>query len=291
MDQLANKMTELRIATWNIRKCVGLDRRRDPHRVASVIAGLDADIVAIQEADKRLGHRPAALTSDLVKSETGLVVADAGGHEPSIGWHGNALLLRRGFSILDRHSLHLPGFEPRGALILDVSGESSRLRVVGVHLGLLRGSRRAQLAAIRSHLDLLPAMPTVVMGDFNEWSNSTGLEPLVGFEVHAPGRSYHAARPVAALDRIAIDDNIRIIDAGVVETRQTRVASDHLPIWERSGLRNETTKRSLAFLPVSRRQKRACSARFDPSDPSPFADCRTVSPSDARSRPRLCRRD
>ncbi|MGB0968912.1 MAG: endonuclease/exonuclease/phosphatase family protein, partial [Halocynthiibacter sp.] len=51
----------LRIASYNIRKCIGLDRRRDPHRTAGVIQALRADIVLLQEADKRLGARPAAL--------------------------------------------------------------------------------------------------------------------------------------------------------------------------------------------------------------------------------------
>ena len=225
------EMSKIRVATWNVRKCIGLDRRRDPHRIARVIANLEADIVALQEADKRLGQRPAALTADLVDSETDLVVADAGGHEASIGWHGNALLVRPEFSIVDRHGLHLPGFEPRGALVFDLEGKERKLRVVGVHLGLLRPSRRAQLAAIRTHLDALEPLPTVIMGDFNEWSTANGLEPLVGFDVHAPGRSYHSARPVAALDRIATDSATELRDAGVVETRDTRVASDHLPVW------------------------------------------------------------
>jgi endonuclease/exonuclease/phosphatase family metal-dependent hydrolase len=224
-------MSDFRFATWNIRKCVGLDRRRDPHRVARVIANLDADVIALQEADKRLGQRPAALTPDLIESETDLMVADAGGHEASIGWHGNALLLRSDLEIVQRHNLHLPGFEPRGALVFDISGRKRNVRVVGLHLGLLRASRRAQLAAIRSHLDALKPMPTVILGDFNEWSNSNGLEPLVGFDVHSPGRSFHAARPVAALDRIALDKGGELLDAGVVETRDTRVASDHLPVW------------------------------------------------------------
>lgn len=225
------KMSELRIATWNIRKCIGLDRRRDPHRVARIIAGLDADVVALQEADKRLGRRPAALSPDLVEQETGMIAADAGGHEPSIGWHGNAVLLRPGLTVEERHSLHLPGVEPRGALVFDVKGKQGRFRVVGVHLGLLRWARRAQLATIRQRLEALSPMPTVIIGDFNEWSNSGGLEPLSHYEIHAPGLSFHAARPVAALDRIAIGEGVELRDAGVVETRETRVASDHLPVW------------------------------------------------------------
>ena len=41
------QMTLLKAASWNIRKCVGLDWRRNPHRVAHVLAGLGADIVAV----------------------------------------------------------------------------------------------------------------------------------------------------------------------------------------------------------------------------------------------------
>ena len=224
-------MSSLRVATWNIRKCVGLDRRRDPHRTAQVIAGLEADIVVLQEADKRLGRRPAALTPDIVDAETGLKAVDAGGHEPSIGWHGNAVLLSDNVVLEECRQLHLPGIEPRGALALDLTARGSALRVVAVHLGLLRQSRRAQLATIRSRLDGLETRPTVILGDFNEWSATTGLEPLVGFDIHSPGRTFHAARPIAALDRIASSEGVVLRDAGVVETRLTRVASDHLPVW------------------------------------------------------------
>lgn len=230
-------MWDLRISTWNIRKCVGLDRRRDPHRVARVISELDADIVALQEADKRLGQRPAALSADLVARETGLVVADAGGHEASVGWHGNALLLRKGFDVTDRRNIDLPGLEPRGALVFDLSKDDRKVRVVGVHLGLMRSSRVAQFAAIRNHLDDLEPMPTVIMGDFNEWSRRTSTEHLGEFDVYAPGKSFHSARPVLALDRIAVDKNVELKDAGVLETRDTRVASDHLPVWGRVRVR------------------------------------------------------
>lgn len=224
-------MVTFGLASWNIRKCVGLDRRRDPHRVAGVIAGLGADIVALQEADRRLGVRPAALPRDVIRRETDLVPADAGGHEASLGWHGNAVLLSPAFTVRRRLSLRLPGFEPRGALVMDVAGKGMALRIVAVHLGLLRSSRRVQLAAIRTRLDALPPLPTVVLGDFNEWSPRNGLEPLAGFDIHAPGRTYHAARPVAALDRIAIGPGLELRAAGVVENRVTRVASDHLPVW------------------------------------------------------------
>lgn len=221
----------LRLATWNVRKCVGLDRRRDPHRVARVIDALSADVVALQEADRRLGHRPAALRREVIESETRLVVAEAGGHDSSIGWHGNAVLLAPDIEIVDRHALHLPGIEPRGALIFDVLRDGVPLRIVGAHLGFIRRFRRAQLATIRAYLSGLEARPTVILGDFNEWSRHRGFEPLSGFDVYSPGDSYHAARPVAPLDRIALSETVNLEGGGLVRNRETRVASDHLPVW------------------------------------------------------------
>ena len=223
-------MTRVSVATWNIRKCIGLDRRRDPHRTARVIDDFEADVVVLQEADKRLGRRPAALTEHIIAAETDLAVVDAGGHEPSIGWHGNAVLVKQGTVIKDLHALHLPGLEPRGALVVDMVVRGCGLRVVAVHLGFVRRFRRRQLATIRSRLLAMEDCPTIILGDFNEWSNTGGFEPLTGFQVHAAGSTFHAARPVAALDRIATNQNVRVLDMHVVETRLTRVASDHLPL-------------------------------------------------------------
>jgi endonuclease/exonuclease/phosphatase family metal-dependent hydrolase len=39
----------IRVASYNIHKCRGLDRRTDPERIAKIIAELDADVVALQE--------------------------------------------------------------------------------------------------------------------------------------------------------------------------------------------------------------------------------------------------
>jgi len=223
-------LTELRLASWNIRKCVGLDRKRNPARVVRVLAEMDADVVTLQEADRRLGRRPAALPNFLIEQETDLRPIDAGGHSGSLGWHGNAILLGRRVTCVERHTLHLPGLEPRGALIADLSHGDIRFRVVAVHLGLLRRYRQKQLATIRIHLNDLSPLPTVIMGDFNEWSQSRGFEALGAFEVHAPGRTFHASRPVAALDRIAVNSGISVGSATVIDNSLTRVASDHLPI-------------------------------------------------------------
>lgn len=224
-------MRSFRIAAWNIRKAVGLDWKRNPDRILSAIAALEADVVALQEADQRLWDRPSALPRARIQAETGLIPVDAGNGR-SLGWHGNAILAAPDFAVHAVHRLDLPGLEPRGALLADLSRGGAELRVVSVHLGLARRHRRGQLARLTEWLADLPARPTVILGDFNEWSRNKGVEPLSAtFTTHAPGPSFHAARPVAALDRIAHDAQLALRASGVHRCDFSARASDHLPIW------------------------------------------------------------
>jgi len=227
-DYIAGMTQPIRIASYNLRKCIGLDRRRTPMRSLDVINSIGADIIALQEADRRLGKRPAALPAGMVRSYSDFVPLALDETGVSLGWHGNAVLVRDGLDIGAIHRLSLPGLEPRGAVVADIGP----LRLVAVHLGLIRRYRLEQMAAILAALAPLPARPTVITGDFNEWSPAKGMEPLKAhFTIHAPGLSYHAARPVAALDRFAIDNGVHLKTAGVVQTPLSRRASDHLPVW------------------------------------------------------------
>lgn len=226
-------MPKLRLASYNVHKCVGSDGRRKPGRIVSALQALGADIVALQEVDRRYAPRPAALPRRLIEDEAGYVALGAPqDHEVSLGWHGNAVLLRQGMRALDVERLHLPGLEPRGALMVEAETGGAPVRIVAVHLGLLRSSRVMQLHAIRMALEARDDMPTAILGDFNEWSTRLGTEALgPHFEVHAPGRTFHALQPVGRLDRIALSPGLRLRKAGVFDTPEARRASDHLPVW------------------------------------------------------------
>lgn len=240
------EMSQIRVGSWNIRKCVGLDRRRDPDRVLRGIAAMGADIVALQEADRRLGARPATLDARAIEAATGLSAVDIDTTAPSLGWHGNALLLGRGIEAQAVERITLPGLEPRGALLVETQGRA-HFRVVATHLGLTRSARRAQLAALRDLLAGRDARPTVILGDFNEWRADRGLEPLAGaFEIVTPGKTYHAARPALALDRIAHCDRLAVKTGGVLQNEDTARASDHLPIWAELGLAPQAKASGLA---------------------------------------------
>ncbi|MFT4784119.1 MAG: endonuclease/exonuclease/phosphatase family metal-dependent hydrolase [Paracoccaceae bacterium] len=221
--------TPIRIASYNVHKARGLDNKYMPERTLEVINKLGADIVLLQEADKRMGVRRPAIARELIDTHTDFSLLDVAVNGISLGWHGNAVLLRRGLDVRRVARLDLPGFEPRGAvhLTLDVG---AGLCVVATHLGLMRRNRRAQLEVLRAATH--DSGHAVLAGDFNEWSQHKGLEPLAGrFQVHAPGRSFHARWPVTALDRFAVSHGLQVTGGGVEDGPLARQASDHLPVW------------------------------------------------------------
>lgn len=219
----------LRLATWNIRAALGTDLRRDAGRVIDGIAALDADIVVLQEADFRLGARPSSLPRDLVALHAGLVPLPVGINAASIGWHGNTVLVKPGIHLAGLERLKLPGLEPRGAIIVDLDGPGP-LRLVAVHLGLLRSSRRRQLDAIRTAIARHPPRATVILGDFNEPSRRVGLGRLVrSFRLLAPEPTYPSRMPLLALDRMAHTADLSLQPLPVPRQKGVQ-ASDHLPL-------------------------------------------------------------
>jgi endonuclease/exonuclease/phosphatase family metal-dependent hydrolase len=200
-----------------------------------VLCEIGADIVALQEADRRFGDREAVLTRHLLSEHSDYKPVPFGTKTRSMGWHGNALLVRKDATILDCEAIHLPALEPRGAVMADVRLASGPVvRVVGMHLDLSGLWRRRQAHAIITHLQASSRQhPTILMGDLNEWSAGSGC--LRDFAAHfafaATGKTYHARRPMARLDRIMTSAELTITAAGVHDSLQARTASDHLPIW------------------------------------------------------------
>jgi endonuclease/exonuclease/phosphatase family metal-dependent hydrolase len=246
------------VASYNMRKAIGIDRRRNPTRVLQVLHEIDADVVALQEADKRFGGRGSAMPHELIDDHGTYMpvyfgvrhrrVMDRmpGGkrvdrllkvNTRNIGWHGNALLVKRGIGVIDCSAIELPMLEPRGAVMAELLLAGDRpLRVIGMHLDLSGLWRRRQIRAI---LDLIAArsqvMPTVLMGDTNEWRDAAGCLKDLGpdFTVAPTGNSFHSRHPVAALDKIIVHRDLRIDAAGVHMSHAARRASDHLPVWAR----------------------------------------------------------
>ncbi len=224
----------IRVASYNMRKAIGTDRRRSPERILEVLREVDADVIALQEADRRFGARAAVITPHLLDEHSDWKSVGFGVRAGSMGWHGNALLVRKGCEISDCEIIHLPALEPRGAIMADIRIAGRTLRVIGMHLDLSGLWRRRQAATILSHLTASThARPTVLMGDLNEWSRAAGCLRDFGrdFAIAETGPSFHARRPIARLDRIMVSGDLAIAECGVHTSAAARKASDHLPIW------------------------------------------------------------
>jgi len=226
----------IRVASYNMRKAIGTDRRRRPERTLEVLRELDADVVALQEADRRFGSRASAIPLHMIEEHSGYVPVAFAARDGSLGWHGNALLVRKGVEVLQSELLHLPSLEPRGAVMADLRLDGEGLRVVGMHLDLSGLWRRQQAHHILHYLHTREtAMPAVLMGDLNEWSVRGGC--LRDFAHHLAfadcGRSFHVRRPVARLDRIMVTPGLGIEECGVHRSATARKASDHFPVWAR----------------------------------------------------------
>jgi endonuclease/exonuclease/phosphatase family metal-dependent hydrolase len=227
-------MDALTIASYNIHKCVGNDGVFDPLRIKEVILSLDADIVALQEADARFGEREGLLDLDYLHRNGGYrSILEPCSTSRSHGWHGNVVLYRN--SIVHHvHQLTLPGLEPRGAIVVDFGLGHSSFRMIAAHLGLLRRSRTQQVSAIVSAADPRPQRHVIVIGDMNEWRierrSALKLFRQHFHEASAKLPSYPSRYPILPLDRMFVSQGLTVADMEVVDTPFTRVASDHLPI-------------------------------------------------------------
>lgn len=227
-------LTTIKVASYNIHKGVGTDRKRDPTRILKVLAEVDADIVALQEADLRFGRRTSVLPSFLIESHTDYVAVPLDVQHDSMGWHGNAILVKNGITVEYHDILHIPCLEPRGVVTATLAIRGQTINVFGMHLdlsGLWRVRQARTIAALAE--SARAEYPTVLMGDLNEWRATAGCFREFGrhFSILDPGPSFHSQRPIGRLDRIMYCDRLVAKACGVHHSARATTASDHLPVW------------------------------------------------------------
>lgn len=230
------------VASYNIRRGLGTDLKRNLHRNLAVLREIDADVVAVQEADPVLGDLFEELSPSAIEAQSDYVPVTLGTTRGDISWHGNVVLVRRSAAVLDVHRIALPSFEEqRGAAVVDLAIGGQRLRIVAMHLGLLGSWRARQALAVLERMKAFETpLPTVMLGDLNEWR--PGGASLAHFSrehhVASPGRSFPSRLPLFALDKIVINPELHLVAAGVHDTALARKASDHLPVWARLAMTN-----------------------------------------------------
>jgi endonuclease/exonuclease/phosphatase family metal-dependent hydrolase len=222
-----------RIASYNIHQCVGVDRRRDPARVAHVIRELDCDVVGLQEVDSRKGLGRDSMQLDFLARETAMQPIAGATILRHDGDYGNALLTRRPVLQVKRHDFSFSSREPRGALEVDLQIEDKPVKVVVTHLGLVPAERRYQVKQLLEVvIGCAPERLIVVLGDINEWLPlGRPLRWLHGLLGKPPSqRTFPVWLPVFALDRVWVRPHEALLSLRVHNSPVARTASDHFPV-------------------------------------------------------------
>ena len=223
----------LRVATYNVHSCVGIDGRHDPDRVAKVITELNADIVALQEFTY-----PASVALD-TRSPAG-VLTTLDQYECALGptrqnitqCFGNALFTRHPIVEVHRIDLSMERREPRGALAATVEFGGMQVHVLAAHLGLRIRERRFQVRQILEYLNSVPNSMFVVLGDFNDWLPGRSVVHVLDGRLGHPPRppSFPVFWPIVPLDRIWVYPRGALQRIFTHASPVSRLASDHLPV-------------------------------------------------------------
>lgn len=221
--------------SYNIHGGVGCDGHFVPNRIVDVLRELDADVIALQEVESRATGFDML---DFLARQTGL----RGIAGPTLlgpgGDYGNALLSRHPVLTERRIDISYPRREPRGAIDAELDMGGAAVRVIATHLGLHPTERRHQVQQLLEIFEHERQLPTVFMGDLNEWFLYG--RPLRWLHKHfepTPAlASFPCWLPLLALDRIWMKPRSMLRAMKVHRSACARRASDHLPLVARIAL-------------------------------------------------------
>lgn len=235
-------MNKIRIATYNIHKCVGIDRRFSPERIAEVLREIDADVVALQEVLCHKNANKRDHQAEFIAEELQMNFFLGENRQISGGIYGNAVLTRLPVKHSQNFDISIQKREPRGCLLTEISLGTSHetLQFFNVHLGTSFFERRRQVHRLL-HAHVIEHTKfhgkRIIAGDFNEWTRGLTTKLFksrfqsVDAKKHlGQTRTFPGILPVLHLDHIYFDSNFRLTEAFVHKSNDALRASDHLPI-------------------------------------------------------------
>jgi endonuclease/exonuclease/phosphatase family metal-dependent hydrolase len=226
----------LRIATYNIHRGRGMDRRLDIGRTAKVIADFGADLIALQEV---VGPGPDGMgQAEEIAARLGMTPVMAPTRLLRGRPFGNAIVGRFPVTRHERYDISWRDREPRGCQRVDLDVGPGVLHLYNVHLGTALLERRYQATHLARILDM-PSRgePRIMVGDFNEWLKGPATrvltERLDSLDLRAHlkrRRTYPGFLPLLHLDHIYFRGDVKVVRAELKRTRTALMASDHLPL-------------------------------------------------------------
>ncbi|MFN7827449.1 MAG: endonuclease/exonuclease/phosphatase family protein [Acidobacteriota bacterium] len=231
----------LRVTTYNIHKCRGLDRRVSPERIVAVLREIDADVIALQEVVCVQGHEDQHDQAHFIARQLGMDFRLGENRQLAGAAYGNVVISRYPIAFARNHDISIAGREQRGCLRVDIDLHGRHLlHVYNVHLGTSFFERRHQARQLLTE-DILVngghAGPRLLLGDFNEWTRGLASRLLAehfdcaDLRLHlGRTRTYPGILPVMHLDHIYFDDDLRLQGGALHRSPAALIASDHLPI-------------------------------------------------------------
>jgi endonuclease/exonuclease/phosphatase family metal-dependent hydrolase len=228
----------IRIVTYNIHRCRGMDGRTLPARIVDVLASLAADVIALQEV-VGAGPRDSGQAEEIGAAlGMGWVMAPARhlrGH-----LFGNMVLSHFPIRQHVQYDLSWKTCEERACQRVDLALDDRTLHLFNVHLGTAYRERKVQADTLASIVhDRRVHEPKILLGDFNEWSRGLAMSTLtsrlqnIDLRVHLRSRSrrtYPGIFPILHLDHIYYQGHVEIVRVELPRTRKSLMASDHLPL-------------------------------------------------------------
>lgn len=231
----------IRVVTYNIHKCRGLDRRVRPARIVEVLREMDADIIALQEVVSLRGGAREKDQARFISEELNMKCSVGGTRIHNGGIYGNAVLTRLPLIETKNYDISVRGREQRGCMRADISANGGGLlHVFNVHLGTAFIERRHQGRklvnnAILNNEELSGAR--ILVGDFNEWTRGLTTRLLAAHLTSADirthlmrSKTYPGVLPFLHLDHVYFDDSLELEAMTLHKSRTAIVASDHLPL-------------------------------------------------------------
>ncbi len=225
-------MAVIKVASYNIRRAIGIDGRKDLKQVQQVLDEIAADIIALQEVEMVPGMSGVSRQAHVLAGLLKMNYAYGPVHRLKFGSVGNATLSK--YPIVKEIKHILPDSrDERGCLQTEIDLAGTRFSIFNMHLGLNQVSRYRHLKYIILPIMQASSIPTILAGDLNATPTMREMRMLSEYlhdtfahnsELH--GNTYPSDAPRVRIDYIFIDDRSKCSCFRIIKSE----VSDHLPV-------------------------------------------------------------